>query len=516
MSLEGRLADISVAELLQFVHLGARSGTLHIRDAIGDRAGSVSVHQGRTVGASCPSALPLGELLVQERLLTAGQLATAQARQAVVRPRPLLDAVLAELKLVTPEKTLAAVEEQIKSSIYELLTWTEGTFMFEVGRVETLAELSPAPGESVPPFNINTQGVLLEGLQRIDERAHAASAGLEAPAEDTGAARRQARPTVPVALIDPASPWLRSVLQIVSRDVELARKVSHKLAGERIRSVRLGARDAGAAGPDEDPPAVLLDLRAGAATANDLRSIRAAHPRALLLVLPGPDVAPGPLYAAGASAVLPPDGDLVAACAASLVRTLRDSSRDEAVEKGVSEGFARVHRLFQELRSGSMSSTFALNLMGVVSESAERAVLLVVRRKELGAMGAFGNGVDGRPLAEATKALRIPREGAGALLDGGRNARTRALPFDERALPTALASLLGPPRTGQCLIVPVPGGQGPIAVLYADNGASVRGVGRLDAIELAAAHVGLAFENHLLRRHLGARADAAGGEELVA
>jgi hypothetical protein len=67
------------------------------------------------------------------------------------------------------------------------------------------------------------------------------------------------------------------------------------------------------------------------------------------------------------------------------------------------------------------------------------------------------------------------------------------------------------------VIVPVLAGQGPIAVLYADNGASVRGVGRVDAIEIAAAQVGMAFENHLMRRHLGRSPDGASGlHELVA
>jgi hypothetical protein len=276
-------------------------------------------------------------------------------------------------------------------------------------------------------------------------------------------------------------------------------------------------RDAGAAGPDEDPPVVLLDLRAGAASANDLKSIREKHPRSLLITLPAADAAATALYAAGASAVLPADGDLVAACAVSLVSTLRDSSREAAVERGVSEGFARVHRLFSELRSGAMSSTFALNLMGVVSESAERAVLFLVRKKELHAHGAFGTAHDGRLLAEATRNLRVPAEAAGALLDGAKDGRARTIPFDERQFPPALASLLGPPRTSQAVIVPVLAGQGPIAVLYADNGASVRGVGRVDAIEIAAAQVGMAFENHLMRRHLGRSPDGASGlHELVA
>jgi hypothetical protein len=156
--------------------------------------------------------------------------------------------------------------------------------------------------------------------------------------------------------------------------------------------------------------------------------------------------------------------------------------------------------------------------MGVVSESAERAVLFLVKKKELQAHGAFGTAADGRLLAEATRNLKVSLDEAGALLDGAKDGRARAIPFDERRFPAALAELLGPPRTSQAVIVPVLAGTGPIAVLYADNGSSVRGVGRVDAIEIAAAQVGMAFENHLLRRQLGGRTSEGGGgvQDLVA
>jgi hypothetical protein len=522
VSLAGGLDHVSVVELLQFVHLGNRSGTLRVRD--GARAASVTVHRGRTVGATSPDSLPLGKLLVEAKLITPAQLAEAERRQAATRPRPKLDAVLVDMKVVTSAAVVAAVEEQIKTCLYDLMTWSAGTFEFEIGRVDTMAELSPAAGEPVPPIEINTQAALLEGLQRADERAHEASRDASAREPGTSAVdlevvrARDARPTSPVRTIEGASsPWRPSVFQVVTRDVELARRVGAKLAADRVRTLRVPVVDAGAPGPDEEQPAVLLDLRGKSNSVEELRLVRRAQPRALIVAIAPADVAPPALYAAGATAVVPPDADLVAACALSLLNSLRDSSADAAIQRGLREGFGKVHGLLQGLRSGLLSSTLALNLMAVVSESAERAVLLLARRKEndLKTVGAFGKAADGRPLAEVTHDLTLGLEAHRAFVDGLAEGRTRRFQFDESALPPALADVLGPPRTGQAALFPVVGGQGLIALLYVDNGASGRALAHVESIEIATAQAGLAFENQLLRRQLAARNQGSGWPELA-
>ena len=62
--------------------------------------------------------------------------------------------------------------------------------------------------------------------------------------------------------------------------------------------------------------------------------------------------------------------------------------------------------------------------------------------------------------------------------------------------------MLGKPRTGQCAVFPVMGGQRVIALVYADNGNSNRAIEELEMLELAASQAGLAFENELLRRQV--------------
>src|SRR2546423_9844323 len=63
MSLSGNIEDVSVADALQFIHLGGRTGTLTL--SCGDATAGIGFHQGRIVNAWAPGAKRLGELLVE-------------------------------------------------------------------------------------------------------------------------------------------------------------------------------------------------------------------------------------------------------------------------------------------------------------------------------------------------------------------------------------------------------------------------------------------------------------------
>jgi len=63
MSLSGNLEDVSVADALQFIHLGGRTGTLSLVN--GEINAGIGFHQGRIVNAWGPGTKKLGELLVE-------------------------------------------------------------------------------------------------------------------------------------------------------------------------------------------------------------------------------------------------------------------------------------------------------------------------------------------------------------------------------------------------------------------------------------------------------------------
>ena len=61
MAISGSLEDVSVADVMQFIHLGQRTGTLMLR-CDDDRA-MIGFHHGRLVSAGSPSTPRLGKLL---------------------------------------------------------------------------------------------------------------------------------------------------------------------------------------------------------------------------------------------------------------------------------------------------------------------------------------------------------------------------------------------------------------------------------------------------------------------
>jgi GAF domain-containing protein len=162
--------------------------------------------------------------------------------------------------------------------------------------------------------------------------------------------------------------------------------------------------------------------------------------------------------------------------------------------------FAKLRRIVGDLRSGLISTTISLSLMNIISESVERAVLFLVRRDALTALGAFGNSPQGQPLAQLTRGLKLPLSSENALTSSLADGQVRSTAFDDGGFPESFTQLLGRPRSGQCAVFPVLGGTRVIAVVYTDNGHSNRAIEEIDILELAAAQAGLAFENELLRR----------------
>ncbi len=213
------------------------------------------------------------------------------------------------------------------------------------------------------------------------------------------------------------------------------------------------------------------------------------------------ELPPARAYAAGALAALPADPDAISACIENL-RANRLTQAEPAANPTDRAGFARLRRVVTDIRSGLLSATMALNLMNIVSESVERAVLFLVRRDELLALGAFGFANDGTGLAELTRGLKLRLGGDDAFTAAVAAGRTAAMDFGEANLPSGFAAMVGRPRSGQMVLFPVLGSERVISVIYADNGTSKRPIEELEILELATAQVGIAFENELLRRQL--------------
>jgi hypothetical protein len=591
MAISGSLKDVSVADVMQFIHLGRRTGTLLLTR--GTLRAVIGFHGGRLVSAQAPRTPKLGDLLISSGLISVGTLDRAIEAQAHELERRSLGQMLVASGAIDAEGLRRVIGQQIEQAVSEVMVWETGTFEFAIDDLRPIDDIALYPSDVLPDADINTQMVLLEAARIFDERernrgrgdgsidagspvpgladmrralpissrlsgaeplvamhgggaaplavpggggypegdstnpsldlsladlgeiGEIAAAAPPGAAAASGAAARAAGALLLLDEAPQAEPRRRESpthaaerlhLQIVSPDAALGEALSQVLCQEVAGVEGVGIGQAGTAGPGEPPPIVVLDLRAGGVTLDQAAALRRARPRASIIAVVEPGAPIVKVYAAGMLNALPPDVEAIAACVENLIDSrddlVRGASSIEGMATASQSGVARLRRVFGDLRSGLISATVALNLMHIISESVERAVLFLVKRDHLVALGAFGADANGRPLAELTRGVKLATHSESVFARSLAVGEVQSVNFDDAGLPEPFRSLVGRSRTGQVVVFPVLGAQRVISVIYTDNGDCDEPIEDIDILELATAQVGMAFENELLRRQI--------------
>jgi len=491
MSISGSLEDVAVADVLQFVYLGKRTGTLEL-ERTGERA-RFAFHEGTLVSAQAPGAPRLGELLVEAGEVRPVDLEGAIEIQARESRGRSLGQILVDAGRLRPERLEELVRLQLERAVESVVVWNRGNFDFALDEIRPVDDIFVETPVRSRDGSIPANVVLLEAARIFDARDRR---GENAALEDTGAVADAA---IDALVDDEESRSLAGGVEVraLSADRDFLAQLGSSLASAAsIRRVTLGRASEPPRGGASD--FLLVDSRAGALEAQAIAGLRAARPEARIVALVDSNESMQQAYRYGATAAVPAEVQTVRACILSLLEA--DSAREAPAESDAS--VRRLQRVFGELRSGLASATVALQLMQLVSESFERAVLMLVRRGRLATLGAFGVGAGGRPLAVAMRRLELEPTGLlRACLD---QAQVQRGPFRPEELPPGFAEALGPPPAHEQVVVfPIAGSERVIAIVYADNGDSARALRDVDLLEVAAAQVGIAFENELLRRQLG-------------
>ncbi|MEA2558740.1 MAG: hypothetical protein QOH06_244 [Acidobacteriota bacterium] len=526
MGISGSLKDVSVADVMQFIHLGRRTGTLLLSQ--GTKRAMIGFHMGRLVSAQAPRTPKLGDLLITSGMIDRGILERAIDSQQTEPERRSLGQILVGSGSIDPEGLRQVIAQQIEQAVSEVMVWDTGNFEFAIDDLRPIDDIALYPSDVLPDADINTQMVLLEAARIFDERNRDRAEGRDDGHHSSGAGSGgypAGDATNPTMIMESAPHSSRGGLMVADME-ELGMREAPKHAAEQLKvhlvstdhnfAARLGEAlhnevagvevtslaQAGTTNPGEPQPIILLDLRAGGGvTLEQAASVRRARPKVSLIALVDPGSSFVKAYEAGVLAAMPPDLEAVVACVENVIDTRRDLIRGGRAEDSRS-GVARLRRVFGDLRSGLISATVALNLMHIVSESVERAILFLVKRDHLVALGAFGVDARGKPLAESTRGLKLPMEGESVLTHSLETGEVQSVDFDQAGLLDAFRQMVGRPRTGQVVVFPVLGAQRVISVIYTDNGDRDTPIEDIDILELATAQVGMAFENELLRRQI--------------
>ncbi|MEE8524620.1 MAG: DUF4388 domain-containing protein, partial [Thermoanaerobaculia bacterium] len=479
-----------------------------------ERRAEIGFHDGRIVSAWTPGHEKLGSLLIQAGILDAPTLDEALEFQKGDGKGDSIGHILLDRGAISRQDIHRVIKEQVEATIFELVTWKHGRFHFEVDELHPVDEIGLAPDDLLDNLDLNTQMVLLEAARLFDERHRKEQrdgddeelsdldrrlrlAGFgDGSKPDNVEFRDGQQPST--AESAPVLETLRC--QVVSEDGELLMALREGLPSDQVRVVLVRFREAGNRMPGEtSSPIVVLDLRQNGLDADHVATLARTRPTSSVVAMVSSAAAAPAVLKAGAISVATDENGLAIDCCRNLIRVF-SQPQPQAIPFPRRGGFSRFRRVLFDVQSGLLSATMALNLMNVISESVERAVLFLVQGNDLTAVGGFGFAKRGQSLARSASGLRLhPQEGS-ALRKALDDSTPQSVPFAKADLPDAFAELLGPPANGQIVVFPVLGAERVISVIYTDNGTLDEEIQDIKILELATAQVGVAFENELLRQ----------------
>ena len=157
MGITGNLKTMELAELLQWLSQGRKTGTLYLDN--GEVEKRIFFDQGTIVSsaASDPKEY-LGHFLVSHGFID--ELTLAKAMEMQEENKMLLGKILLTIGAIGEEDLDRMLKLKAEESIYELFTWGEAEFKFVDGEL---------PRYHMVKLALSVTGLVLEGHRRVDE-----------------------------------------------------------------------------------------------------------------------------------------------------------------------------------------------------------------------------------------------------------------------------------------------------------------------------------------------------------
>lgn len=237
MGISGNLRTMQLEELLQWLSLSQKTGTLQFG---GEKISKKIFFKDGLIVASASNKPEeyLGHFLVSRGLLNEQTLSKAIELQEA--SGMLLGKILTTRGWLTDEDLHAMLRLKTEESIYDIFSWEEGEFEFVDGLL---------PESQMVPMALEVTGIIMEGVQRVDEYRRLRKLipnGSSIPVqiaewnlEDLSAGQQQI-----LELVDDERTVEEIRLQTHSSDFHVARVLYRQWQEGRLKVVKLRGRDA--------------------------------------------------------------------------------------------------------------------------------------------------------------------------------------------------------------------------------------------------------------------------------
>lgn len=157
MSVSGNLKTMQPGDLLQWLSLGQKTGTLFVSNKSTEK--KIFFRNGRVISsASNDPREYLGQFLMSHGYITEPELMKAMEVQA--QSRILLGKILVMIDVINEEDLQRLMRLKAEEEIYDIFLWTEGDFKFVDDEL---------PQMEMIPLQVDVTGLIMEGTRRVDE-----------------------------------------------------------------------------------------------------------------------------------------------------------------------------------------------------------------------------------------------------------------------------------------------------------------------------------------------------------
>ena len=157
MGLNGNLKTMTPGDLLQWLSLGQKTGTLVVSNGSVEK--KIFFRQGRVISsASNDPREYLGQFLMSHGYLSEPEL--KKAMEVQLQSGILLGKILVMIDVINEKDLQRLMRLKAEEEIYDVFLWKDGEFYFVDDQL---------PQQEMIPLQVDVTGIIMEGTRRVDE-----------------------------------------------------------------------------------------------------------------------------------------------------------------------------------------------------------------------------------------------------------------------------------------------------------------------------------------------------------